>query len=187
MRQYDTDGFIAVVIPFFSEVYLEEQYDLVDWVVDYRLHYVNATNGKTPRYYCVRLSHNGRDMHQVRARRLRGHACPSTATRGMHTPQEYDKDRGMHVTRTEACCARSACKQVCDPTTNRRAHHGAISSSPQVCDPTTNRRDGSGRMTGVVRAAVENMWNDLKRGHYLDSRSRVLTITLQYAFPQSAS
>ena len=41
-------------------------------------------------------------------------------------------------------------------------------------------------MTGVVRAAVENMWNDLKRGHYLDSRSRVLTITLQYAFPQSA-
>ena len=37
-------------------------------------------------------------------------------------------------------------------------------------------------MTGVVRAAVENMWNDLKRGHYLDSRSRVLTITLQYAF-----
>jgi hypothetical protein len=75
MRQYDTDGFIAVVIPFFSEIYLEEQYDLVDWVVDYRLHYVNATNGKTPRYYCVRLSHNGRDMHQVRARRLRGHAC----------------------------------------------------------------------------------------------------------------
>ena len=53
----------------------------------------------------------------------------------------------------------------------------------QVCDPTTNRRDGSGKMTGVVRAAVENMWNDLKRGHYLDSRSRVLTITLQYAFP----
>ena len=52
----------------------------------------------------------------------------------------------------------------------------------QVCDPTTNRRDGSGKMTGVVRAAVENMWNDLKRGHYLDSRSRVLTITLQYAF-----
>ena len=103
MRKYDTDGFIAVVIPFFSEVYLEEQYDLVDWVVDYRLHYVNATNGKTPRYYCVRLSHNGRDMHQVRARRLRGHACPSTAPHGMHTPQEYDKDRGMHVTRTEAC------------------------------------------------------------------------------------
>ena len=57
----------------------------------------------------------------------------------------------------------------------------------QVCDPTTNRRDGSGKMTGVVRAAVENMWNDLKRGHYLDSRSRVLTITLQYAFPLSAS
>jgi hypothetical protein len=84
MRQYDTDGFIAVVIPFFSEIYLEEQHDLVDWVVDYRLHYVNATNGKTPRYYCVRLSHNGRDMHQVRARRLHDQAWPSVATHSMH-------------------------------------------------------------------------------------------------------
>ena len=59
----------------------------------------------------------------------------------------------------------------------------AMPACMQVCDPTTNRRDGSGKMTGVVRAAVENMWNDLKRGHYIDSRSRVLTITLQYAFP----
>jgi len=34
-------------------------------------------------------------------------------------------------------------------------------------------------MTGVVRAAVENMWNDLKRGHYIDSMTRLVTITLQ--------
>jgi len=112
MKTYDTDGFIAVVIPFFSEVFLPEQHDLVDYVVDYRLHYVNATNGKNPMWYCVRTSHNGRDMHQV-------------------------------------------------------------------CDPTTNPDDGTGQMTGVVRAAVEQMWNDLKRGHYLDSLSRLLTITLQ--------
>ena len=30
-----------------------------------------------------------------------------------------------------------------------------------------------------MRAAVEEWWNDLKRGHFIDSRTRVLTITLQ--------
>ena len=34
-------------------------------------------------------------------------------------------------------------------------------------------------MTGVVRAAVEEMWNDLKRGHFVDSLTRTVTITLQ--------
>ena len=32
---------------------------------------------------------------------------------------------------------------------------------------------------GSKRAAAEELWNDLKRGHFLDSLSRVLTITLQ--------
>ena len=34
-------------------------------------------------------------------------------------------------------------------------------------------------MTGVVRAAVEEMWNELKRSHFLDTMSRSLVITLQ--------
>ena len=34
-------------------------------------------------------------------------------------------------------------------------------------------------MTGSVRAAVEEMWNDLKRGHFLEATARVATITLQ--------
>lgn len=36
----------------------------------------------------------------------------------------------------------------------------------------------TGRTTGVVRAAVEEFFNDLKRGHYIDRRTRALTITL---------
>ena len=111
MRTYEMSGFIALVIPFFSDTWLPEQNDLVEYVTDYRDHYVNTTNGRLPKFYCVRISPNGRDVRQL-------------------------------------------------------------------CDPTT-KADGSGQMTGVVRAAVEEMWNDLKRGHFVDSLTRTVFITLQ--------
>ena len=57
MRNYENDGFIAVVIPFFSEVYLDEQDDLADYVFVYRKTYVNTTNGKNPRWYCGAHAH----------------------------------------------------------------------------------------------------------------------------------
>ena len=81
-------------------------------VVDYRHSYVNTTNDRHARFYCVRMTHNG---EQIR----------------------------------------------------------------QLCDPTDNLRTNDGEMTGVVRAAVEQFWGDLRRGHFLDSLTRVLTITLQ--------
>jgi hypothetical protein len=111
MRTYDSSGFVAVVIPFFSNIYLQPESGESDQVTDFRDTYVNATNGRTAKYYCVRLSPNGR-----------------------------------HI------------KQLCDPGSNG---------------------DGTGAMTGVVRAAVEELWNDLKRGHFIDSRTRVVTLTLQ--------
>ena len=46
----------------------------------------------------------------------------------------------------------------------------------QLCDPNDN---ATGRTTGVVRAAVEEFWNDLKRAHYIDAASRSVVITLQ--------
>ena len=54
----------------------------------------------------------------------------------------------------------------------------------QLCDPTDvgreeQARTRAGRGTGVVRAAVENWWNDLKRGHWIDQQARVVTITMQ--------
>ena len=50
----------------------------------------------------------------------------------------------------------------------------------QLCDPTTTPDSPlTGRMTGVVRATVEELWNDMKRGHYIDMRTRSVTITLQ--------
>ena len=36
-----------------------------------------------------------------------------------------------------------------------------------------------GRNTGVVRAAVEVFWNDMKRAHFIDAHTRVMTITMQ--------
>ena len=110
-KVYDAEGFVAVVIPFFSEEFLPEQSGPAADVTDYRLTYVNTTNDKSPNFYCVRLSPNG-----------------------------------LHV------------RQLCDPGTGG---------------------NGTGAMTGAVRLAVEQMWNDLKRGHFIDSRTRVLTITLQ--------
>ena len=42
----------------------------------------------------------------------------------------------------------------------------------QLCDP----NDEHGRTTGVVRAAVLEFWNDLKRAHYIDANTRALMV-----------
>lgn len=56
----------------------------------------------------------------------------------------------------------------------------------QICDPNSaDPRQANisapvprGRMTGIVRSAVEAFWNDLKRAHFVDIQTRALTITL---------
>ena len=111
LRSFDASGYVAVIIPFFSDTYLPEQSGTSDEVTDYRAHYVTPTNGRTPSYYCVRVSPNGQHLRQL-------------------------------------------------------------------CDPGANG-DGTGQPTGAVRAAVEELWNDLKRGHFIDHRARVMTLTMQ--------
>ena len=60
----------------------------------------------------------------------------------------------------------------------------------QLCDPTDHVVDGvlqeedspmyrRGRNTGAVRHAVEMMWNDMKRAHYLDTATRNMVVQLQ--------
>lgn len=110
-RTYDAEGYIALAIPFFSDTYLPPQEGDPSEVIDFREHYVNTTNGRVPRHYCVRLSPNGRHIRQL-------------------------------------------------------------------CDPGVDGR-GTEPYTGAVRAAVEEWWNDLKRGHFLDAQSRALQIALQ--------
>ena len=82
-----------------------------------------------------------------------------------------------------------------DVTANRTHHAGegrfwCVRLTPngvdcrQLCDPTdigavAQAATRAGRSTGVVRAAVEVWWNDLKRGHWIDDRTRVVTVTLQ--------
>ena len=48
----------------------------------------------------------------------------------------------------------------------------------QLCDPNLEI-DGVNRTTGVVRAAIEEFWNDLRRAHYLDAATRSLVVQLQ--------
>ena len=48
----------------------------------------------------------------------------------------------------------------------------------QSCDPGT-LGNGTGALTGLVRREVEVWWNELKRAHYIDMHTRVMTITLQ--------
>jgi hypothetical protein len=46
----------------------------------------------------------------------------------------------------------------------------------QLCDP----GDGATppRLTGVVRQAIEELWNDLKRAHWIDHATRAMTLTM---------
>ena len=47
----------------------------------------------------------------------------------------------------------------------------------QLCDPND---PSNGRTTGVVRAAVEEWWNDLKRAHWIDRATRMMTVTVPF-------
>ena len=66
-------------------------------------------------------------------------------------------------------------------TNGRRAKFFCVRTSTnglhlkQICDPGTNG-DGTGALTGAVRAHVEVFWNDLKRAHWIDTRTRVVAI-----------
>eukprot|EP00966_Prymnesium_polylepis_P335696 7391030-Prymnesium_polylepis.1 len=64
-RSYDSSGYVAVILPFFSNVLLPEQRGTADTVIDYRLHYANRFDDREARYFCVRLSWNGDLLHQV--------------------------------------------------------------------------------------------------------------------------
>jgi len=109
-----TTGYVAFVLPFFSDAYLPEESGPADALQGYRDHIVtpytrDEATGRVARYFCVRLSSNG----------------------------DYVR---------------------------------------QVCDPAT----GDQKTTGVVRAAIEGLWNDLKRAHWLDWRTRFLHITITF-------
>jgi hypothetical protein len=108
---WEGSGFVAVMIPFFSDTFLEPESGTAREITDYRDSYVNVTNGRVGRYHCIRTSLNG-----------------------------------IHI------------KQLCDP-----GQDG----------------NGTGTLTGAVRNAAEEFWNDLKRGHFIDARTRLMTITLQ--------
>jgi len=122
MRFMPNGGFVALIMPFFSTTWIEEERGLCDPLANevtwYQDHYVNTTSvNKRAAFYCLRLSWNGRECHQL-----------------------------------------------CDETD--------IGHEEQM-------RTLKGRNTGVVRAAVELFWNDMKRAHFIDAHTRVMTITMQ--------
>jgi hypothetical protein len=60
------DGFVAIIIPFFSETYLpDEEGNTPEEVTDYRQHAFNVSRGTSPpNFFCVRLSWNGVAVEQ---------------------------------------------------------------------------------------------------------------------------
>jgi len=112
LRVYPAGGFLALVIPFFSDTYLPPQRGLPHEVIDFTLYRASSSTDRVPRFFCVRLLWNGAWMHQL-------------------------------------------------------------------CDP--GEPDGSNRTTGVVRHAIEEMWNDLRRAHWIDKATRAMTITIPFA------
>ena len=115
-RSLPPGGFVSVILPFFSERWLREERGPADRIVNFTLHRATRSNGKMPRFFCVRLSWNGDHVHQL-----------------------------------------------CDPNEKVGGSRGQL------------------RTSGVVRAAVEEFWNDMKRAHWVDAATRSVTITLPVA------
>ena len=61
------DGFVAIIIPFFSETCLpDEEGSTPGEVTDYRQHAFNVSRGTSPpNFFCVRLSWNGVAVEQL--------------------------------------------------------------------------------------------------------------------------
>ena len=104
---YPADGFVSLVMPFFSDTWIGEERGTAANITDFRLTRCVRGNNRVPRFFCVRLSINGEWIHQL-------------------------------------------------------------------CDP----NQAGGRTTGVVRAAIEEFWNDLRRAHYIDAATRMVVMTL---------
>merc|ERR1719506_999684 len=62
-----TDGFVAVLIPFFSPVLLPDQEGRAPGeVIDHREYAYNVSRGAAPaNYFCLRMSSNGRAVRQI--------------------------------------------------------------------------------------------------------------------------
>merc|ERR1719424_2504343 len=105
-RSFSSGGFVALFLPFFSDVALPSESGPYDQVQDHRVHEVTPSNQKVPKYYCARSSYNG-----------------------------------YHI------------EQRCNPT------------------PSAN--------TAVARHLMEEMLDGMKKGHWVDHRTRLLSITMQ--------
>jgi hypothetical protein len=116
-----SSGFATIIIPFFSETFLEEENGHWSNVTDFRPAMYEVTSGRAePNFWCIRLSWDGENI-----------------------------------------------KQLCDPN--------------NAGTNTTGTADGpehKGETTGVVSAAVLTFWDDMKKAHWLDAQSRIVTLTL---------
>ena len=65
LADFDGAGFAAVILPFFSEIYLPEQRGPAAEVIEFRNHYANRFDDRNYVYQCVRLSWNGDHLHQL--------------------------------------------------------------------------------------------------------------------------
>jgi len=83
------------------------------------------------------------------------------------TAEQIVDFRETRVTRGSGRTARFACVRL---SWNGEQIH-------QLCDP-NGVGESANRTTGVVRAAVERFWNEMKRAHFVDDKTRAVTLTM---------
>ena len=157
LAPFEGGGFVASVVPFFSSVYLPEQKGASSEVLNFRKYRIRGGGA----YFAdgCAASPTGAPLSE------RADAVAiEAATRGASDGPNVSSSAFSPAVGGFFCV--------------RLTHNGEFIH--QLCDPNAPYLDPHGRTTGVVRAAIEEWWNDLRRGHFIDVRTRLLTIVLPF-------
>ena len=103
------------------------------------------------------------------------------------TPEQVTDFRKFRVTRATPAEAPSLAnldgRRSAEAASPRTARYSCVRLSwngewlHQLCDPNGSGAQ-AGRTTGVVRAAIETFWNDMKRAQFIDAQTRAVTLTM---------
>ena len=161
---------VAGVIPFFSPTFLPEQRGGADQVLDFR-RYAFRGGGSNIVNGCASQDAPDGSTGSASAQQ----ASPAGENAGSGEDAGSGESGASGAPR-----ARAGVGGDFDPARGgffcvRLTQNGV--DLHQLCDPNSPAGDPMGRTTGVVRAAVETWWNDLKRGHFVDLQTRAVQIT----------
>ena len=161
LRTFEGGGYVAAAIPFFSPVLLPEQRGTSAQILNFRRYKFRGGGHQTA---------NGCNT-----------ADASSATEAATSSFIAEAGSGAASFDTSSFDAAAPVNQSFMSARGgffcvRLTHNGV--DLHQLCDPNAPHADPRGRTTGVVRAAVEEWWNDLRRGHFVDLSTRMVYMVL---------